>query len=157
MNRTLTAAALVFAASLPTFASAQSAPGTAQLAANLGVNADRYSLNELVSLDKALRDDNRVGTNQILTRAGSDLTYDKLKAGIVTDPASVTAPRAAGNNAAAEATAKAQIAGAIGVNPENFTLNELVGLKAAVDEGDYSKVRAIFSRLGIDRSPLSVL
>lgn len=157
MKRSITLSALALAIALPTFAGAQTAPGTAQYAANLGVNAEQFTLNELVALDKALQDNNRTGANFILSQAGSDVNYDQLQAGQISNPNAPALVTRASSNSSTSTAGKSQIAATIGVDPANFTLNELVGLKAAVDTNDDQKVRAILSKAGVERNALSIM
>jgi hypothetical protein len=158
MTRTLTLSALALAVTLPATAFAQAA-GTSQLAAQLGVDAERYSAAELVSLRAELEDNNREGVNLILRNAGSDLTYDELAAGLRdngTNPATGVADVLSPEQVAAENDAKAQLAGPLNVDPADFTLNELVALRTEQANGDESAIRAILKDAGVERNVLSV-
>ncbi|QIE42741.1 hypothetical protein [Meridianimarinicoccus aquatilis] len=157
MKRSITLSALALAIALPTFAGAQTAPGTAQYAANLGVNAEQFTLSELVALDKALEDNNRTGANFILSQAGSDVNYDQLQAGQISDPNAAPLVTRASSTSSTSTAGKSQIAATIGVDPADFTLNELVGLKSAVDTNDEQKIRAILTKAGVERNALSIM
>lgn len=155
MTRNLTVTALALAAALPATAFAQAA-GTAQIASQIGVEAERYSAAELVQLRKDLRDGNREGANLILSEAGSDLTYDQLSAGIRDRGIDLGLETGNVTDAVPETTAKEQLAGPLGVDAADFTLTQLVDLRSAVDNGDESEIRAILSEAGVDRSAVSV-
>lgn len=160
MTRTLTMTAIALAAVLPATAFAQSA-GNSQLAAQIGVNADRYSAVELVQLRAELEENNREGVNRILRNAGSELTYDQLSAGFREGAVDLstrleTSGQLSPAQERSEAVAKAQLAGPLNVDPADFTLSELVELRTARDEGDESVIRAILAKAGVDRTALSV-
>jgi hypothetical protein len=153
-----TLSALALATVLPATALAQTA-GTAQLAAQIGVDPNRFSAVELTELRAELEDGNRVGVNLILDEAGSDLTYDQLIAGIrenSVDLSGVTDGIGATGGTADDAAGKEQIAGALGVDPDAFTLNQLVQLQAAVDNGEDNVIRDILSDAGVDETVLTV-
>lgn len=155
MTRNLTMTALTLAAALPTAALAQ-ATGSAQLAAQIGVNAERFSATELVQLRSELQDGNRQGVNLILGEAGSDLTYDQLSAGIRDRGVDLDVTPDTVTGAIPDTSAKEQLAAPLGVDAADFTVNELVDLQAAVDAGDENDVRAILSEAGVDPSSVTV-
>lgn len=158
MTFKITAAALALATALPTMAFAQTDYG--QYAASIGVNADNYTLSELVELDKALRDNDREKANIVLSEAGSELTYEQLQAGMTENGMTmddIEAPTVAAPEVDTYTGGKEQIAAVIGVDPDDFTLTELVGLKSAVDTGDEDAVQAILDKAGVETTALSLM
>lgn len=156
MTRMMTATAFALATALPTLAAAQATAPDAQYAAQIGVDASKYSLTELVALDKALRDDNRQGANQILSDAGSELTYNDLISNL--DANGMTIADVEVPEVQIDAPeGKAQLAASIGVDPEAFTLTQLVALKSAIDTSDEDEVQNILDEVGVDRTALSVM
>ncbi|TDL86102.1 hypothetical protein [Meridianimarinicoccus aquatilis] len=158
MTFKITAAALALATALPTMTFAQT--DNAQYAASIGVNADNYTLSELVELDKALRDNDREKANLVLSEAGSEMTYEQLQAGMTANGmtmSDIEAPEMEAAEVETYSGGKEQIAAVIGVDAEDFTLNELVGLKAAVDTGDEDAAQAILDRAGVEGTAASLM
>ena len=84
-------------------------PGKDQYAATLGVQADLYTMSELIRLDEALSD-NDLTTVRWIESGG-------LKSAPPEDPARVTA-------------AEAQLAASLGLDPAQYTSAELAALYA---------------------------
>lgn len=107
----LVAAAIVAAGA----ASAQEvAPGKAQIAAQLGLDAAEYALNELVSIGEARRENDPQAEAYFLSRQNRD-----VRGGV-----------------GEVSPGKAQIAALLGVEAAEFSLNELISIEKARREND---------------------
>lgn len=176
---TLSLAAL--AVSLPAIAFAQ-AGGKEQLAGEIGVNADNFTVSELIRLDKALDEDDAVEGRNILEANDSDVTFEALQNGLDADARAridamilemdetgMTRDNAAMNGATGgmaaegdggivpETSGKEQIAGNLNVPADQFTLNQLIDLQAAVNNGDELEAGKILDEAGVDIPTSSIM
>lgn len=98
-------------------------PGTRQLATALGVSAEEFTLAELIDLQRAVEETDQARVAFILSHDGAT---------------GVTASGRDGVTAG-----KQQLAAPLGVNAANFTVNQLIDLQRATEEGDQSRIAFI--------------
>lgn len=89
--------------------------GEAQFARALGVEPGRLSVNELQRLDQAVRESEDVTARHILS--------GETRGDVAEDASAVSA-------------GEAQLAASLGVDPANYTLNELVQIQTRLDAAD---------------------
>lgn len=110
----MTLAAALFALTAGV-AQAQTNPGVAQLAGLAGVSADGFTQAQLIQLIEAQRDGDTDTVNFILSQRGAD----------------VGRADTAGFGSSA---GKAQLAAQAGVNPDDYSLAELIALTSNADK-----------------------
>lgn len=141
-GKTMTAAALATALPL----AAHAAQGKDQLAGILGVETENYTVNELVALDAALRENDRETVELLLQQNGSGMTPTELMNSYTVDP-SPTLDR----------SGKQMLAATLNVPAEPFTLMQLVRLDDAIGKNDETVVRAILDETGVDMTAAELM
>ena len=124
-TKSILVAALI-AASVPAFAN----PGTDQLARLVGVEPGVYSLPQLIALQEAMRD-NDDQTVKFILNGGGDIVG-----------------RGAGSAAVSTSEGAAQLAAQVGVEPGQYSVAEMIRLRAAIQEQDSETIRFILSGNG---------
>lgn len=117
--------ALATAVTLALTATAPAFAGN-QLAAGLGVDASDYTVAELIELRAAKTDNDGLRATAIKNHAKSSTDDDRTSAGHV------------------------QLANQLDVDANAYTTSDLIEMKAAMTDGDYTKVRFIKANAGAD-------
>lgn len=120
MKKLIATTAIVATMAAPAFAGS----GKDQLAALAGVNADNYSISELVRLDAAQKDGDATTSNFIKAKAGGD---------VVSTQSGVSA-------------GEAQLAASVGVAPGSLTQAQMIQLDQALSDGDATKANYIIDQ-----------
>lgn len=118
------AKSIITVMSLAIAAPAFAASGTDQLAAQLGVAPGVYTLAQLTQLQSARNDNDQQRFDFILSQAGVEATRNAVASGAVNPGV-------------------AQIAAQVGVSPNAYSLNDLIGLQNAIQANDSQTVAFI--------------
>jgi hypothetical protein len=144
MKRKLTLSAIAFVAALPAMVLAQE--GKEQIANILGVEANEFTLSELLQMETAASAGDRETVEKILAESNSGLTAEQVIQRVTPENATkLQEVRMSDYN-----YGKLQIANSIGVDPDYFTLAELVELQDAIDNKDADTVKLMIDRAGLD-------
>ncbi|QDY69744.1 hypothetical protein [Qingshengfaniella alkalisoli] len=153
MLRKIVLATAITATALPTMVAAQEMSGKAQIAEILGVDGANFTLSELVELDQAVSMNDSETVTRILEENNSDLAAEQVIQGVTPESRQQIAVVYGQDYN----VGKAQLAQEAGVEPQNFTLAQLVELNSAIDDNDEDAVQKVLDEAGVEQEAVTLL